>query len=115
MPEIKDGAYMINLDEHKSIGTLVIAFYVNNNITYYGSFGVEHIPDEIRKFIGNKNVKTSIYRIQAYDSVNCGYFCIEFIDFMLKGKSLLDHTNVFSPNECKKNDNDIKIFSIEYK
>ena len=27
-----------------------------------------------------------------------GYFCIEFIDFMLKGKSLTDFTNIFSPN-----------------
>ena len=34
----------------------------------------------------------------------CGYFCIEFIDFMLKGKSLLDYTNLFSPNEYLKND-----------
>ena len=44
------------------------------------------------------------YRIQAYDSIMCGYFCIGFIDFMLKGKSLLEYTNLFSPNEYKKND-----------
>ena len=41
-------------------------------------------------FIGNKNITASIYRIQAYDSIMCGYFCIGFIDFMLKGKLLLD-------------------------
>ena len=58
------------------------------NVTYLDSFGVEHISKEIRKFIGNKNVKTNIYRIQAHDSIMCGYFCIGFIDFMLKGKSL---------------------------
>ena len=73
------------------------------NVKYFDSFWVEHIPKEIRKFIGNKNIITNIYRIQAYDSIMCGYFCIGFIDFMLKGKSLLDYTNVFSPNEYKKN------------
>ena len=75
----------------------------SKNVTYFDSFGVEHIPKEIRKFIGNKNI-TNIYRIQAYDSIMCGYICIGFIDFMLKGKSLLEYTNLFSPNEYKKND-----------
>ena len=74
------------------------------NVTYFDGFGVEHIPKEIRKFIGNKNVKTGIYRIQAYDSIICEYFCTEFIDFISKGKSLLEHTNLFSHNEYKKND-----------
>ena len=76
-------------------------------VTYFDSFGVEHIPKEIRKFIRNKNVITNIYRIQAYDSIMCGYFCIGFIDFMLKGKSLLECTNLFSPNEYKKNNKTI--------
>ena len=75
-----------------------------NNIIYFDSFGVEHIPEELKKFIGNKNIITNIYRIQPYDSIMCGYFCIGFIDFMLKGKSLLEYTNLFSPNEYKKND-----------
>ena len=75
-----------------------------NNIIYFDSFGVEHIPKEIKKFIGNKNIITNIYRIQAYDLIMCGYFCIGFIDFMLKGKSLLDYTNLFSPNDYEKND-----------
>ena len=82
-----------------------IVLYVNaKNITYFNSFGVEHIPKEIRKLISNKNITTNIYRIQAYDSVMCGYFCIEFVDFMLKDKSLLEYVNLFSPNEYKKND-----------
>ena len=75
-----------------------------NNIIYFDSFGVEHIPKEIKKFIGNKNMITNIYTIQAYNSIMCGYFCITFIDFMLKGKSLLDYTNLFSPNDYEKND-----------
>ena len=56
----------------------------DNNITYFDSFGIEHIPKEIKTFINNnKNIKTNIFRIQPYDSIMCGYFCIGFIDFML--------------------------------
>ena len=66
---------------------------------YFNSFGVEHIPKEIKKFIGNKNIKTNI---QAYDSIMCGYFCTGFIEFILKGKSLLDYTNSFSPNDMRR-------------
>ena len=74
------------------------------NVTYFDSFGDAHIPKKFRKFIENKNFITNIYRIQAYDSMICGYFCIRYIDFLLKGKSLLKYTNSFSPNEYKKND-----------
>ena len=105
LPEVKDGAYVINLDEYKSIGTHWITLNVNgDNITYFDSCGVDHNPKDIEKFTGNKNMTTTIFRIQAYDSVMFGYFCIGFIDFMLKGKSLLDHTNLFSPNRYKKSD-----------
>ena len=57
---------------------------MNNVITYFDSFGAEHIPKEIKIFIDKSIVVTNIFRIQAYDSVMCGYFCIGFIDFMLK-------------------------------
>ena len=108
LPKIKDGTYVINLDESESIGTHWIALYViAENVTYFDSFGVEHIPKEIRQFIRHKNITTNIYRIHVYDSVICGYFCLGFIDLMLKGKSLLEYTHFFSPNEYKKND---KIF-----
>ena len=100
-----EGASVVNLDEYSDIGTHWIALYVNNKtVTYFHSFGVEHIPKEIKKFINNKNIITNIFRIQAYDSVMCGYFCIGFIDFVLNGKSLTDYTNLFSPNNFKKND-----------
>ena len=103
LPKIKDGAHVINLDQFKSIGTHWIALYVNgNNIIYFESFGVEHVPKEIRRTIGNKNMITNIYRIQAYDLILCRYSCIGFIDFMLKSKSFLDYTNLFSPNDYKK-------------
>ena len=67
-------------------------------------FGVEHIPKEIKTFINSKNIKTNNFRIQAYNSIMCGYFCIGFIDFMLTGKTLTEYTNLFSPNNFKKND-----------
>ena len=70
-------------------------YVLNDDVTYFDSFGVEHIANEIKKFIVNKNIKTNIFRIQAYDSVMCGYFCTGFIDFMLAGKTLTDFTNLF--------------------
>ena len=104
LSKIKDGAYIINFDEYESIGTHWIALYVNaKNVTYFDCFGVEHIPQEIKKFIRNKNVIANICRIQGYDSIMCGYFCIRFIDCILKSKSLLEYANLFSLNEYKKN------------
>ena len=98
---IKNGAYIINLDKYHDIGTHWVALYVNNNtIIYFDSFGVEHIPKEIIKFIGNnKKIITNIYRIQAYDSIMCGYFCIGFNNFMFDGNSLTDYINLSSPND----------------
>ena len=112
---IKNGAYVINLDEYHDIGTHWVALYVNNNtIIYFDSFGVEHIPKEIIKFIGNnKKIITNIYRIQAHDSIICGYFCTGFINFMFNSNSLIDYTNLFSPNDLKKNDDIIlKYFGL---
>ena len=100
----KNGAYVINLDEYRDIGTHWVALYVHNKtIIYFDSFGVEHIPREIMKFIARKKILTNIYRIQAYDSIMCGYFCIGFINFIFNGKSLTDYTNLFSPNDFIKN------------
>ena len=75
-----------------------------NNVICFDSFGVEHIPKEIRKFTADKNIIANIYRIQAYGSTKSRYSCIGFFDFMLKGKSLLDYTNLFSHNKYEKND-----------
>ena len=102
--KIKDRANVINLDEYSDIGTHWIALHVlNNNVTYFDSFGDEHIPKEIKKFIDKSLIITNIFRIQALDSVMCGYFCIGFIDFMVKSKSLTDITNLFLTNNFKKN------------
>ena len=122
--KIKKGEYVINLDENKNIGTHWVSLFVKTiEVIFFDSFGVEHIPKEINKFIDttkssslerNKKIKANIFRIQAYDSIMCGYFCIEFISYMLKGKTLLDYTNLFSPNDFKKNDQIIKrIFKNE--
>ena len=75
----------------------------NNDVTYFDSV---NITEEIKTFIGNKNVKTNMFRIQAYDSIMCGYFCIRFIGFMLAGKILTDFSNLFSLNNFKRN-NDV--------
>ena len=97
--EIRDGAYVVKLDDYSDIGTHWVALYIINiNVTYFDSFRVEHIPKEIKKIISNKNIKTNIFRIQAHNSIMCGYFRIGFTDFMLAGKSLTDFTNLFSSN-----------------
>ena len=98
LKKIKDGVYVINLDEYADVGTHWIALYVSNNeIIYFDSFGVEHIPKEIKKFIGHKNIKTNIFRIEANNSIMYGYFCIGFIYFILAGKTLIDYTSFFLP------------------
>ena len=103
--KIKNAAYVINLDEYHDIGTDWVALCLNNKtVTYFDSFGVEHIPKEIEKFIGNKNTIADIFRIQGYDSVMCRYFCIGFINFMFNDDSLTDFTNLLAPNDFLKND-----------
>ena len=79
-------------------------YALNNNVTYFDSFAVEHIPKGIKIFIDRFIVVANIFRIQAHDSVMCGYFCIRIIDFMLKGRTLADFINLFLPNSFNKND-----------
>ena len=104
--KIKDGAYVINLDEYADVGTYWIALFCKKNeIVYFDSFVVEHILEEIKEFIGNKNIKANIFQIQENNSIMCRYFWIGFFDFMSAGKKLTDDTNMFSPYDFKKNDN----------
>ena len=87
----------MNMQMWVHIGLLY--FVKKNKIVYFDSFGVEHIPEEIKEFIkkfpGNKNIKTNIFRIQEDNSIICGCFCIGFVDFMLAGKKLTDYTVYF--------------------
>ena len=104
--KIKDGTRYP--ERYKPIGTYWIALYVNNiNVIYFDSFGVEYIPKEIKTFMVNKNITTTFYRIQAQNTTMCEQFCIVFTDFMLKGKSLLDSTDLFPPNKYENNDTKI--------
>ena len=95
------------------MGTHYVTLYVqNNDASYFDFFGAEHIPKQTKAFINrllssalqNKNIKTNIFRIQAYDSIMRGYFYMEFIDFVLAKKILTEYINLFSPNNFKKND-----------
>ena len=97
LTEIKDRAYVINLDEYCDIGTHWVALYPNNNeVTYFDSFGIGHIPKEIIVCIDcSLSITTNIFRIQAYDSIMCGYFCIGFIDFMLAEKTSITNLRIF--------------------
>ena len=103
--KIKDGAYILNLDEYADVGTHWIALFCRRSeIVYFDSFGVEHIPEEIKDLIGNNNIKANIFRVQSNDSIMCGYFCIEFIDFMFVSKKLTDFTSMCSPYDFEKSD-----------
>ena len=102
--KIKGWVYVINLGEYADVGIHWIALFCNRSeIVYFNSFGVEHVLEEIKIFVGNKNLKANIFRVQANNSVICGYFCSGFIDFMLAGKKLTDYTCLFSPYGFEKN------------
>ena len=83
----KNKGWIINLDEYADVVIHWIALFCNKSeIVYFDSFGAEHVHEEIKEFFGNKNIKANILRIQANNSVMCGYFSIGFIDFMLAGR-----------------------------
>ena len=101
----KNAAYVINLDKHADVDTHQIPLFCNRSeFVYFGSFGVEHVPEEIKEIAGNKNIIANIFRVQANNSVMCGYFCIGLIDFMLACKKLTDITSTFSAHDFEKND-----------
>ena len=101
--KIKDGSFVINLDEYADVDAHWIALLCKRSeIVYFDSFGVEHVPEEIEQFIGNKNIKANILRVQTNNLITCGCFCIGFIDFMLASKTLTDFTSWFSPCDFKK-------------
>ena len=84
----KDGIYVITLDEYADVGTHWIALFRNRSeIVYFNSFGIEHVPEEIKEFVENENIIANIFRVQENNSVLCGYFGIGFIDFMLAFKN----------------------------
>lgn len=89
VPAIKDKEFIIKVNEYVNVGThWFTCYFKNDEVTYIDSFGVEHIPKEIKEFIDNKNLISNIFRIQADDSTKCEWFHFGFIDFMLHKKSL---------------------------
>ena len=101
---IKNCACVINHDEYTDVGTHWIALFCKKTeIVYFDSFGVEHFPEEIKEFVGNKIIKANIFKVQASNLIMCRYFCIGFIDFMLANKKLTDLISLFSPYDFRKN------------
>ena len=88
LPKLRNGAYVINLDHSKNTGThWTVIFIKKNGVIYFDSFGIKHIPKEIMNKIGNKNIKSNIFRIQDNNSIMYGYFCILFTEYMLNDKT----------------------------
>ena len=95
---------MINLDDKKK-GTHWVSLFIDNNLAlYFDYFGIEYIPQEVLNKIRDKSITHNIFRIQANESVMCGFYCMAFIEYMLSRKTLLDYTNSFSPNDYRMND-----------
>ena len=93
------------LDDKKNKGAHRVSLFIDKNMaTYFDSFDIEYIPQELSSKIKDKSVTYSIFRIRDDDSIMCGFYCITFIEYMLVGKILVDYTNFFSPNDYKKND-----------
>ena len=116
LPRIKDGAYLINLNERKAEGKHWVSLFIGRNTAvYFDSFGIEYIPLEVLNKIRDKSITHDMFRIQDDQSIMCGCFCIGFIEYMLGGKTLLDYTNLFSPKDYKKNGKIIcKYFKDKY-
>ena len=113
--EARDGGYVVNLDERGATGTHWVAIHINGSkATYFDSFGIEHIPNEILRFLHEKDIDSNIFRVQSKKSVLCGYFCIKFLEYMFSGKTLTEYTNLFSPTDFKENDRTVlKLFGIK--
>ena len=80
-------------------------YALNDMVTYFDSFGAEHIPKETKIFINIYNLYLlQIFLEHKHRFSNAGCFCIFIIGFTLAGKNLKDFTNIFSPNDFKEND-----------
>ena len=90
---------MINLDDKNSKGAHWVSLFIDRNLAvYFDSFGIEYIPQEVLNKIRDKSITQNIFRIQDSESFMFGFYNIAFIRCMLAGKTLLDYTNLFSPN-----------------
>ena len=95
---------MIKLDDKKSKGIYWVSLFIDRNTaTYFDSFGIEYIPQEVLSNIKDKSIAHNIFRKQPDDSIMCGFYCIVLIEHMFAGKTLVDYTYLFSPYDYKKN------------
>ena len=103
-PTMKDGAYVVIPDDENIKGTYWVLLFIDRNSTgYFDSFGIGYYSQEVLNKIKDKSITHNIFRIQDKEYITCGYCCIAFIECMLAGKTLLNYTNLFSPNDYKKN------------
>ena len=98
-PRIKDGAYIINLDDKNSKGMHWVSLFIDINL-----FEIEYISQEVLNKVKGKAITQKISKIQDNKSIMCGFCCIAFIEYILARKNLLDYTNLFSLNDYKRND-----------
>ena len=104
MHRIKDGTYLINIDETNSKGIHWVSLFIDKNLAVYSdSFEIEYIPQKILNKIKDKSITHNIFRIQDNESVMCGFYYIAFIEYMFAGKTLLEYTDLFSVSDYKKN------------
>ena len=104
LPKIKDGAYVINLNDKNSKGTHWVSLFTDRNLdVYFDFFGIDYIPQEVLNKDKNKSTTHNIFRIQDNESIMCRFNCIAFIEYMLARKNLLDYTNLFSPKDWQNN------------
>ena len=104
LPRIKDGAYVIHLDDKNSKGTYWVSVFIDRNKTvYFHSFGIGYFPQEILDKIRDESITHNIFRIQDNESIMCGFYCIAYRRYAYRIKICLDYTNLFSWNDCKEN------------
>ena len=104
LARIKDGTYVINFNDKNSKGTLWVWLFIDRNTAvYFHSFGNECIPQEVLTKVKDKSITHNKFRMQDNESIICGFYCIAFIECMLAGEILLGYTNLFLPNDYKKN------------
>ena len=102
---MKNGTYVINLDDKNSKGTRLVSLFIDRNLAVYSdSFEIEYMPQKVLNKIKNRSITHNIFRIQVNESTICGFYCVAFIEYMLVEKTLLDYINLFSPNDYIKND-----------
>ena len=106
LPRIKDGVYVINLTDKQSKGTHWVSLFIDGNTAvYFDSFGIKYIPQEVFSKIKHKSITQNIFRIQDDDFIMCAFYCIIFTEYIYAcRKVLLDYTNLFSPDDYKKNE-----------